>query len=184
MWAEDFMSADRGLAGRWARAALVAAAVAAWPAACAQDEMSRDAGPAAEPAKLGFVLKDIAGKDVRLADFKGRPMVVNFWATWCSPCKAEIPGFIDLVNKYQEQDFTVLGISIDDAPADLARFAAQYRINYPILVGLGHDDLLAAYEATFSVPVSWLIRRDGTVYAKKMGVGTKEWFESQIKALF
>jgi thiol-disulfide isomerase/thioredoxin len=178
------MVADKGLAGRWARAGVVAVAVALWPAACAQDQLSRESDPAAEPAKLGFVLKDMAGKDVRLADFKGRPMIVNFWATWCPPCKAEIPGFVELVEKYKAQDFTVLGVSIDDSPADLQRFAAEYKINYPILVGLGHDDLLEAYEASFSVPVSWLVRKDGTIFMKKMGTDTKAWFESQIKALF
>jgi peroxiredoxin len=175
---------ERRLTGRWAWAGAVAVAIALWPAACAQDQFSKDPDTTAETAKLGFVLKDMHGNDVRLADFKGRPMILNFWATWCPPCKEEIPGFVDLVEKYKEQDFTVLGISIDDSAADLVPFAAQYRINYPVLVGLGHDDLLEAYEATFSVPVSWFIRRDGTVYMKKVGTDTKAWFESQIKALF
>jgi peroxiredoxin len=176
--------ANQGLAGRWAWAGVVAVAVALWPAACAQDQFSREPDPAAEPAKLGFVLKDMSGQDVRMADYKGRPMIVNFWATWCPPCKAEIPGFIELVEKYKDRDFTVLGISTDDSPADLQRFAAAYKVNYPLLVGLGHDDLLEAYQATYSVPVSWLVRRDGTVYMKKLGTETKAWFEAQIKALF
>src|ERR1051326_6809143 len=77
---------DRRLAGRWARAGVVAVAVALWPLACSQDQLSKESGAANEPAKLGFVLKDMSGKDVRLADFKGRPMIINFWATWCPPC--------------------------------------------------------------------------------------------------
>ena len=101
----------------------------------------------------------MAGKDVRLADFKGRPMIINFWATWCPPCKAEIPGFVELVDQYKDQQFTVLGISTDDSPPDLQKFAAEYKMNYPVLVGLGHDDLLEAYEASMAIPVSWLIRR-------------------------
>ena len=175
---------DRRLAGRWARAGVVAVAVALWPLACSQDQLSKESGAANEPAKLGFVLKDMSGKDVRLADFKGRPMIINFWATWCPPCKAEIPAFVELVDQYKDQEFTVLGISTDDSPQDLQRFAAEYKMNYPVLVGLGHDDLLEAYEATYSVPVSWLVRRDGTIYMKKIGTDTREWFESQIKALF
>ena len=174
---------DRRRARQWMWALMAAVAVAMWPG-CTQDQFSKESDPAAEPAKLSFTLKDMAGHDVRLADYKGRPMIINFWATWCPPCKAEIPGFVELVDKYKEQDFTVLGISTDDSPEELQKFAPAFRINYPLLVGLGHDDLLEAYEASFSVPVSWFIRRDGTVYLKKVGTDSREWFESQIKALF
>jgi len=169
---------------RWVLAGMAACAVALWPLACSHDGSSRAADPAAEPARLDFTLKDLAGKDVRLSDYKGRPMIVNFWATWCLPCKAEIPGFVQLVDKYKDEQFTVLGVSTSDSPEDLQRFVAANRINYPILVGLGHDDLLEAYDAVDAVPVSWFIRRDGTVYMKKVGTDTQDWFDSQVKALF
>jgi thiol-disulfide isomerase/thioredoxin len=158
-------------------AGLLAVAIAMWPA-CSQDH------PDATRANLGFVLKDMSGKDVRLADLKGRPMLINFWATWCGPCKAEIPILMELAEKYKEEDFTVLGVSIDDSPELLQQFAARHNVNYPLLVGAGHDDLLEAYDAGFVVPVSWLIRRDGTVAAKKSGGASREWFETQVKALF
>ena len=134
-------------------------------------------------ARLDFTLKDMQGKEVRLADFKGRPLLVNFWATWCGPCKHEIPIFVELMDKYREDEFTVLGISTDDTAEDLRPFAAKYKMNYPVLVGAGHDDLIEAYEATFAIPVTWFIRRDGTVLAKQPGPATKEWFEAQVKAL-
>lgn len=169
---------------RWIRAGLVAALIAAWPTACALGPDGDEPDPKAERANLNFTLKDMNGKDVRLADFKGKPLVINFWATWCAPCKAEIPAFVELVEKYREEQLTVLGISTDDAPEDLRPFAATYKMNYPVLVGLGHEDLMEAYGASYAIPVSWFIRADGTVSLKHMGPATKEWFEQQIKALF
>ena len=158
--------------------------VAALVAGCGREpEVATEAGGENELAKLDFVVKDMNGQDVRLADFKGRPLAINFWATWCGPCKHEIPAFVELVEKYKAQKFTVLGISTDDKAEDLRPFAADYKMNYPVLVGLGHDNLLIAYEAVFAIPVTWFIRPDGTVFLKHAGPATKEWFETQIKAL-
>lgn len=170
---------ERRSAGRrrWAAVALLAALGSY--AACAGES----AVPAAEMARLDFALKDMNGADVKLEDFRGRPLLVNFWATWCGPCKTEIPAFVELVDKYRAQKFTVLGISTDDTPDDLRPFAAEYKMNYPVLVGLGHDELLEAYEAVFAIPVSWFIRADGSVFLKHPGPATKEWFETQVKAL-
>jgi hypothetical protein len=78
----------------------------------------------------------------------------------------------------------VVGISVDDTPEDIRAFAEEYKVNYPMLVGLGHDDLRQAYDAEAIIPVSWLIKSDGTVFAKAAGIHSKEWFEDKIKALF
>ncbi len=123
------------------------------------------------------------GKDVRLADYKGRPLIINFWATYCAPCKHEIPIFVDLVEKYRDQKLAILGVSIDDSADDLRPFAEQFKMNYPVLVGLGQDRLLETYEAVFFIPVTWFVRPDGTVSLKHPGSATKEWFEEQVKAL-
>lgn len=169
---------------RWLRAAAVAGAIVAWPA-CAQDH--DDERPAAEGAAvmapLNYTVKDMHGADVRLASFKGRPLIVNFWATWCAPCKQEIPALIELVDKYKSQQLTVLGISIDDTPEDLRAFAAEYKVNYPMLVGLEQNDLQEAYDAVVAIPVTWFVRADGSVYLKHMGPATKEWFEKQVQGL-
>jgi thiol-disulfide isomerase/thioredoxin len=167
---------------RWWAAGLVAAAIAlAIPAIfLAGDRVD----PSAERANLDFVLKDMHGKEVRLADYKGRPLLINFWATDCGPCIHEIPFFVEFVEKYRGQGLAVLGISTYDPPEELRPMAEKLRMNYPVLVGLGHDDLLQAYEADFAIPVSWFVRRDGTVYKKKVGSDTREWFEAQIQALF
>jgi cytochrome c biogenesis protein CcmG/thiol:disulfide interchange protein DsbE len=139
--------------------------------------------PGAAAADLEFIVKDMHGKDVRLADFKGRPIVLNFWATYCAPCKHEIPIFVDLVEKYRDQKLAVLGVSIDDAADDLRPFAEQFKMNYPVLVGLGQDRLLETYDAVFFIPVTWFIRPDGTVSLKHPGSATREWFEEQVKAI-
>lgn len=134
-------------------------------------------------AKLDYTLKDMAGKDVRLADYKGRPLLLNFWATYCGPCKTEIPIFVEMVEKYKDQKLAILGISIDDTADDLRPFVAEYKINYPVLLGLGRDEMLENYEATFMIPITWFIKPDGTVTLKHPGSASREWFEQQIRAL-
>lgn len=168
---------------RWARAAVVAAAIASWPG-CAMDPDAGDAGSGIRAAKFDFVLKDMNGADVKLADFKGKAVLLNFWATWCAPCKAEIPWFIEFADKYKDKGLVIVGVSVDDSAEDIKAFAQEYKINYPMLVGLGHDSLMEEYEATFAVPVSWFIRADGTVSTRAPGIHPKDWFEAQIKALF
>jgi cytochrome c biogenesis protein CcmG/thiol:disulfide interchange protein DsbE len=162
--------------GRW----IVAAAVAGLLMACHGPDAT---DTAAGTANLDFTVQDMNGQTVRLADFKGHPMLINFWATWCPPCKAEIPWFVDLAAKYRDRGLVVLGVSVDDTPEAIRAFAADYHVDYPMLVGNGHDDLIAAYEAQMVVPVSWLIRPDGTILTKAEGIHPKEWFESQIQAI-
>lgn len=155
----------------------LAAAPSAAPAADAGDH-------AGKPAKLNFTLKDMNGATVELASFKGRPLVVNFWATWCPPCKAEIPWFIEFKKQYASAGLEILGVSIDDPAPELKTFSAEYKMNYPVLMGLGQDKMLEAYEAEVSVPVTWFIKKDGTVQGRTIGINTREFFENQIKALF
>lgn len=170
---------------RWAIAFGLAATLTVWPLGCAPDDHSDVPEPpaGAELAKLDDTLKDMNGNDVRLADFRGRPMLINFWATWCAPCRHEIPMFVELVDKYKDQKFVVLGISVDDKAEDLRNFAAEFKMNYPVLVGLGHDALQEHYGA-YSLPVSWFVRADGSVDYKHTGTQSKEWFEARVKKLF
>jgi peroxiredoxin len=137
-----------------------------------------------QTAKLDFTVKDMNGRDVKLADYKGKVILLNFWATWCGPCKAEIPGFVDLYSAYRDKGFVVLGISTDDTPQQLLTFAQQFRMNYPVLVGNGRDDILdEAYGPMWGIPVSFLIAKDGSICKRYPGLVREEQLERELKAL-
>ena len=135
------------------------------------------------PANLHYTLKDMNGQEVDLASFAGRPILLNFWATWCGPCKAEIPWFADFAERYKAGRLAVIGVSIDDPAEDIRAFAAKYQVKYPLLVGSPNRDMQVAFEANLLIPVSWLIRADGTVQAKAQGIHPKEWFETNLRAM-
>ncbi len=139
--------------------------------------------PSAPRADLDFTLKDMNGRDVRLEDYKGKVVLLNFWATWCGPCRIEIPWFVDLQEHYRDRGLRVVGISVDDPPAELAPFAHELGINYPILVGRDREDVQKAFGPIFAVPITVLIGRDGRVCVKHVGPVSKAQFESEIRAL-
>ncbi len=137
-----------------------------------------------KPANLSFTVKDMNGRNVKLADFKGKVILLNFWATWCGPCKVEIPGFVELYNAYKDKGFVVLGISTDDAPEQLKAFSQQMRITYPVLVGSDRSDITdVAYGPMWGIPVSFLIGKDGTICHRYMGLATKEQLERELNVL-
>jgi len=138
-----------------------------------------DAGMA---APLDYTLADMDGVDVSLASFRGKVILLNFWATWCGPCKAEIPDLIDLQAKYPD-DLVVLGISVDDTPEQMRPYAEAYGINYPVLVGNGRDDFKDAYGPLWGIPVSVIVDREGTVHVRHAGLGTFDEFEQEILPL-
>jgi len=166
---------------RWAAAGAVALVLGMWPLLATHDERPDDGTPVT--ANLEFTMPDMNGMNVRLADFRGRPIILNFWATWCGSCRAEIPALTAIADEYKAQRLAVLGVSVDDAPADLRRFAAEYNMNYPVLVGYGQDKMQQTYDAVMFVPITWLIRPDGTVFLKHQGAATPEWLRTQAKAL-
>jgi peroxiredoxin len=127
-------------------------------------------------------LPNLTGGSKQLSDYKGKVVLLNFWATWCGPCKAEIPGFVELQEKYKDK-LTIVGFSVDD-PADKAKaFADEYKINYPILLGEGREDVQDSYGPIWGIPASFLISKDGKVCRKHMGIAPKAVFEKEIVAL-
>jgi thiol-disulfide isomerase/thioredoxin len=151
----------------------------------ASTEQSADTGACmanAKPANFDFTMKDLDGKSVELSSYKGKIVLLNFWATWCGPCKAEIPGFVELQEKYKD-DLVIVGFSVDD-PADKAKaFAAEYKINYPVLLGEGREDVQESYGPIWGIPASFLISKDGKVCRKHLGIAPKAVFEREIVAL-
>jgi len=136
----------------------------------------------AKPAKLDLTIKDMNGADVSLAAYKGKVVLLNFWATWCGPCKAEIPDLVALQTQYSK-DVQILGISVDDDAKDIKPYAEQFRMNYPVLVGKDRDDVEKAYGPFFGIPQSFLISRDGKICFKHPGIASRQRFEQEIKAL-
>jgi peroxiredoxin len=174
---EDTMNTKWILAGIGALA--LAFAIVTWPAGSA----GNGCDPDARPARLDFVVKDMNGNDVRFADFKGKVILLNFWATWCPPCRVEIPAFVELQDKYRDDGLVILGLSIDDPVESLKPFAEEFRMNYPVLVGADRDDIQEAFGPLWGIPVTVIINRDGKICKRHMGFATKEQFEREIRAL-
>jgi thiol-disulfide isomerase/thioredoxin len=148
------------------------------------DHESKLSCPAdAKDANLNFTLKDVSGKDVALTDYKGKVILLDFWATWCGPCKVEIPHFIEFQTAYGQQGFQVVGVSVDDTLDKLEPYVRDMKMNYLVLQGLGHDDLQDAFGPIFGIPVSVLISRDGKICATHTGLTGKDTFEREIKSL-
>jgi thiol-disulfide isomerase/thioredoxin len=137
-----------------------------------------------EPVKasLDYTLKDMNGIDVPLDSFEGKVVLINFWATWCLPCKAEIPDLVELQAKYKN-DLVVLGISVDDTAAQIKPYADEYQVNYRMLVGNKRQDVQDALGPLGAVPVSIIINRDGYITRKQTGIMTKEQMEAEIAPL-
>jgi thiol-disulfide isomerase/thioredoxin len=137
----------------------------------------------AKPANLNFTLKDTNNKDVKLADYKGKVIIIDFWATWCAPCKIEIPGFIELQNTYGAKGLQTIGIEVEAKLEQLKPYVAEYKMNYPVLQGLDHEDVQDALGPIFGIPTTIVIGRDGTICRKHPGYTAKDVFEREIKSL-
>jgi peroxiredoxin len=147
-----------------------------------EEEDVTDADMVGKPAPLNYTVKNMNGESVHLASYKGKIILLNFWATWCPPCKVEIPDLIALQNEYKD-DLVVLGFSVDDTADQLKPFADEYQMNYQVLVGLGHENIQEAYGPMWGIPVTIIIDRDGTIAKKQSGIRSKEQIEREIQAL-
>ena len=140
-------------------------------------------GADAKPLDLSLKFKDIHGKSVTLSDYKGKVLVVDFWATWCPPCRKEIPGLIALYDTYKSRGLMVVGVSMDDSMSDIRKFAKKIGMNYPILIGNGHNDLEPAF-GPLPLPNAFVISRDGKICFKHEGMTEKDVLEYEIAPLF
>jgi cytochrome c biogenesis protein CcmG/thiol:disulfide interchange protein DsbE len=128
-----------------------------------------------------FELDDASGKPVKLSEFRGQVVLLNFWATWCAPCRIEIPWFIEFQKTLQSRGLATLGVSLDEDGWDAVRpYIDEHKINYRVMVG--NDDLAQQYGAT-SLPTTFLIDRSGRIAATHVGLCGKGEYEADIKAV-
>jgi thiol-disulfide isomerase/thioredoxin len=127
-----------------------------------------------------FSLESLDGKTVRLSDLRGKAVLLNFWATWCGPCKIEMPWFVDLQKQYGSQGLQIVGVAMDDgSKEDIAKFAKDMGVNYPILIG--KESVGDQYGGVPALPESFLIARDGKIVDKIVGLRGKSEIEDSIK---
>jgi peroxiredoxin len=130
-----------------------------------------------------FALKDLSGKQVKLSDYRGKIVVVNFWATWCAPCRMEIPAFIKLREQYRAKGLEVIGISLDteDDSEGVATFVSSVRINYPVVVG--NKEVVEAFGPINAIPTTFIIDRQGRIKGRHLGMLSFDEVENAIKPL-
>jgi thiol-disulfide isomerase/thioredoxin len=127
-------------------------------------------------------LQDLNGRPISSEDLKGKVVVVDFWATWCGPCRMEIPGYIALQRKYEKDGLVIVGVSLDDGGDDLVKtFVAKNGMNYPVV--MGSEAIANAFGGMEAIPTTFLIDRAGMVRDRKMGVEETAEYEKKILAL-
>lgn len=135
----------------------------------------------AHPMAPDFTLTDINGAKLSLSDYKGKVVLLDFWASWCGPCRIEIPWFVQMQEKYRDQGFAVLGVAMQDTPDSVGSFYQQFHLNYP--VAMGTAQLAALYGGIYGLPTSFVIGRDGRIYAQHSGTTGAMIFQKEIEQL-
>lgn len=129
-----------------------------------------------------FTLQSLEGKTVHLSDYRGKAVVLNFWATWCAPCKVEMPWFVELQKKYGAEGLQLVGVAMDDAtPKEIADFAKEMGVNYPILIG--KEAVGKAYGGVPFMPETFYINRGGKIVENAFGLKSRSEIEDNMKKI-
>jgi peroxiredoxin len=128
-----------------------------------------------------FSLPELSGQNLSLSTYRGKVVLLDFWATWCDPCREEIPRFVELQSHYGDQGLQIIGISMDDGPDPVRPFYQQFKMNYPVV--MGNAKIGELYGGVLGLPIAFVIGRDGHIYAKHVGATDIAVFDKEIKAL-
>lgn len=125
-----------------------------------------------------FSLPELTGGQLTLSAYRGKVVILDFWATWCDPCREEIPHFVDLQKQYANQGLQIIGVSMDDGPEPVRDFYEHFRMNYPVV--MGNAKIGELYGGILGLPIAYVIGRDGRIYAKHIGATSMSTFEKEI----
>lgn len=142
---------------------------------------AQHSGLASQPLAPDFTLTDLSGKPLTLSSYRGKVVLLDFWATWCDSCRDEIPRFIALQDKYRDRGLEIIGVSMDDTPEPVREFQERFRMNYPVVMGSARIGEL--YGGILGLPVAFLIAGDGRIYARHFGATDTASLEKEIVTL-
>ena len=128
-----------------------------------------------------FTLQDLSGQPLTLSSYRGKVVLLDFWATWCGPCREEIPRFVEMQNQYGGRGLQILGVSMDDSPEPVREFRQNFKMNYPVVMGNAKTGEL--YGGILGLPIAFLIGRDGRISAKHIGATDISVLEREIVSL-
>jgi len=129
-----------------------------------------------------FTLKNQHGEKISLSDYRGKVVILNFWATWCPPCKAEVPGFVKMYNEHKDDGLVILGVSLDrDGWQSVAPFIRNHQVSYPVVIG--NRDVVDAYGNIQSIPTTFVLDKQGKVQRKYVGLRDEKVFENDFQTL-
>jgi thiol-disulfide isomerase/thioredoxin len=128
-----------------------------------------------------FTLPQLDGQDLHLSSYRGKVVLLDFWASWCAPCREETPHLMELQQKYGDRGLQIIGVSMDDSPDPARTFYQQFHMNYPVVMGNAMTGEL--YGGVLGLPIAFLINRDGRIYAKHIGATDPAVFEKEIATL-
>lgn len=128
-----------------------------------------------------FSLTDLSGAKLSLSAYRGKVVLLDFWATWCGPCKTDIPHFMEMQSRYGDRGLQVIGISMDDEEKLVREFQQQFHMNYP--VAMGNADLASLYGGILGLPITFVIDRQGRITARHIGETEASVFEAEIRKL-